>query len=272
MTRDESEERKRRDSEMARSVITGKNPAMRFGRRTFRHIPSHPRCKLCASPFGGFGGPLMRIVGKGPWAKNPKYCSMCFKDMAKHHAGAEVECSFLFADVRGSTHMAEGMTAGEFHDALDRFYEVATDVVVEFDGIVDKFVGDEIVALFIPALTGELHAERAIGAGRALLAATGSGTDAAWIPIGVGVNTGIAYVGAVGTGENVEFSALGDPVNVAARLASAAGEGELLVTLAAATSGHLAMERREHRLLELKGKSEVTEVVVLGPVAAESVV
>jgi class 3 adenylate cyclase len=69
----------------------------------------------------------------------------------------------------------------------------------------------------------------------------------------------------VGVGENVEFSALGDPVNVAARLASAAGEGELLVTIAAAQSAHLADGNLEHRSLELKGKSEATEVVVLGP-------
>ena len=197
---------------------------------------------------------------------------MCFKDMAKHHAGAEVECSFLFADVRGSTRMAEGMSPAEFHERLDRFYEVATDVVIDYDGIVDKFVGDEIVALFIPALTGELHAERAIGAGRALLSAVGSGTDVPWIPIGVGVSTGVAYVGAIGAGENVEFSALGDPVNVAARLASAAGEGEMLVTLTAARSGHLEAGDFEHRSLELKGKSEATEVLVLGRVPTASVV
>lgn len=238
---------------------------MRFGRRALRHIPSHPRCKLCASPFGGFGGRLMRLVDKGPWPKNPKYCAMCFKDMAKHRAGAEVECSFLFADVRGSTRMAEGMRPVEFHETMDRFYEVATDVVVEYDGIVDKFVGDEVVAIFIPALTGELHAEGAIGAGRAILAATGSGTDAGWIPIGVGVNTGLAYVGAVGVGDNIEFTALGDAVNVAARLASAAAEGELLVTQAALQSAHFQADGAEHRRLDLKGKSEATEVVVLGP-------
>jgi adenylate cyclase len=254
-----------RNTEAARSIITGTNRAMRFGRRTLRRIPSQPRCKLCASPFGGFGGRLMRLMDKGPWPKNPKYCSMCFKDMAKHRAGAEVECSYLFADVRGSTHMAEGMAPTEFHATMDRFYEVATDVLVEWDGIVDKFVGDEVVAIFIPALNGELHAERAIAAGCALLAATQNGTEGAWIPIGIGVNTGVAYVGAVGVGENVEFSALGDPVNVAARLASAAGEGELLVTIAAAQSAHLADGNLEHRSLELKGKSEATEVVVLGP-------
>ncbi|MGH2489464.1 MAG: adenylate/guanylate cyclase domain-containing protein, partial [Candidatus Limnocylindria bacterium] len=85
------------------------------------------------------------------------------------------------------------------------------------------------------------------------------------VPVGAGVNTGVAFVGAVGEGSQVEFTALGDPVNVAARLASAAGPGELLVTAAAAASAHLADAGLEHRSLALKGKSQPTDVVVLGP-------
>jgi adenylate cyclase len=254
-----------RAQSIARSVLMGEARALRFGRRLLSRVPSYPRCKLCASPFGGLGGPLMRLVGKGPWPKNPKYCSMCFKELAAHRDGAEIECSLLFADVRGSTPMAESMRPVEFRDRMTRFFEVASNVLFGFDAVVDQFVGDEVTALFIPALTGELHARRAIDAGRAVLAATGSGTDAAWIPIGAGVNTGVAYVGAVGAGDNVEFSAMGDIVNVTARLASAAAEGELLVTLAAAQSAHLADDGVEHRRLELKGKSEPTDVLVLGP-------
>jgi adenylate cyclase len=207
----------------------------------------------------------MRMMGKGPFPGNPKYCSACFKQMLEHRAGAEVECSMLFADVRGSTSMAESMTATEFRALMDRFFATAADVLVDHDAIVDKFVGDEVIGLFIPALTGELHALRAIEAGRSLLAATGSNTPHPWVPVGAGVNTGVAWVGSVGEGSQVEFTALGDPVNVAARLASAAGVGELLVSAAAAASAQLADVGLEHRSLALKGKSEPTDVVVLGP-------
>jgi adenylate cyclase len=207
----------------------------------------------------------MRMIGKGPFPGNPKYCSACFKQMLEHRAGAEVECSMLFADVRGSTSMAETMTATEFRALMDRFFATAADVLVDHDAVVDKFVGDEVIGLFIPALTGELHARRAIEAGQSLLAATGSDTPHPWVPIGAGVNTGVAFVGAVGEGSQVEFTALGDPVNVAARLASAAGPGELLVSASAAASAHLADAGLEHRQLTLKGKSEPTDVVVLGP-------
>ena len=255
---DLDEERKRFDEEVSRGVLMGTNRLMRTGRHVFKVFPSDVHCKLCASPLQGPWAGVMTVIGKGPWAKNPKYCSMCFKDMVKHRAGAEIPCSMLFADVRGSTELAEGMTPTEFRGLMERFFAIATDVLVEHDAIVDKFVGDEVIGLFIPVLTGELHANRAIAAGQALLSAT-----AGSIPIGVGVNTGIAFVGAVGPDDTAEFTAMGDPVNVTARLASAAGAGELLATAAAVESAQLDTSALEHRSLELRGKSGPTEVVVL---------
>ena len=106
--------------------------------------------------------------------------------------------------------------------------------------------------------------------GLELLRATGHGTPALWLPIGIGVNTGTAYVGAVGTAEHVEFTALGDAVNVTARLASAAAAGELLITDATAAAARLALPGRERRRLDLKGKSEATDVLVLDATAEMS--
>lgn len=85
------------------------------------------------------------------------------------------------------------------------------------------------------------------------------------VPIGAGVHTGVAFVGTVGEGDQVDLTAMGDPVNVTARLASAAGAGEVLVTLAAAEAAGLADAGLEHRQLSLRGKSQPTEVLVLGP-------
>ena len=146
---------------------------------------------------------------------------------------------------------------------MQGFFHVATEVLVRHDAIVDKFVGDEVIGLFIPLLTGERHAERAVAAGRDLLATTGQNTASPLLPIGAGVNTGVAYVGTVGDGDLVDFTAMGDPVNVAARLASAAAAGELLVSAAAAAAAGLTDDGLEHRSLALKGKTESTEVVVL---------
>jgi adenylate cyclase len=221
---------------------------------------------MCNAPFAGPGARVLQLLGRGRWAKNGKYCGMCFTMLQTHHGGAEIECSLLFADVRGSTSLAEHMRPADFSRLLDRFYAVATDVLVEHDAIVDKFVGDEVVAIFIPALTGDAHAARAIGSATALLRATGHDDPAGpWIPVGAGVTTGVAYVGAVGGGSKPEMTALGDVVNTAARLASAAKAGELLVTLPAARAGGLVQDDHEARQLELKGKAEPVDVIVVNP-------
>jgi adenylate cyclase len=191
-------------------------------------------------------------------------CTSCFDFMARHHGGAEIECSFLFADVRGSTTIAERMSSAEFRSLLDRFYALATTLVIDHDGSIDKFVGDELVAIYFPLLSGPRHTERAVATARALLRATGHGDSGGpWLPLGAGVHTGPAWVGAVGNGPRTDLTALGDTVNTTARLASVAGAGEILVSATAAAAADLdpALERRS---LDLKGKANPTEVFVVG--------
>jgi adenylate cyclase len=122
-------------------------------------------------------------------------------------------------------------------------------------------VGDEVVAIFVPALAGAGHASQAIEAGLDLLRATGHETDAPWAPLGIGINTGEAFVGVVGTADHVEFTALGDNVNVTARLSAAAARGEILLAESAARAA--GMDGLERRRLDLRGKAEATEVLVL---------
>ena len=162
----------------------------------------------------------MRAIGKQPADKNAAVCQSCYTFIAKHHGGAEIEASFLFADIRGSTTLAEHMSATEFHALLDRFYATASAVVFEHDGGIDKFVGDEVVAFFFPVMSGPRHAEKAVKAAVALLGATGhADAGGPWVAVGAGVHTGRAWVGAVGDEMHTEITALGDTVNTAARLA-----------------------------------------------------
>jgi adenylate cyclase len=252
------------NEEMWRGLLLGTDPRYARARAWLKHVPSEPRCKMCAAPFGGVGRPLMRLLHRDPWAKNPLYCTLCFNVLDAHRGGAEIEASFLFADVRGSTTLAEGMSPTEFRRQLNRFYDTASRILVEHDAIVDKFVGDEVIGLFIPALAHDAHAERAIAASQALLRATGHAEPGGpWIPIGIGVHTGIAYIGSVGEPPVTDLTALGDVVNTTARLASAAAAGEVLVTDAAAAASGIESSALEHRDLELKGKRESTPVVVL---------
>jgi adenylate cyclase len=247
-----------------RSILLGTDNRYRSSRLWLKHVPGAPRCQFCAAPFGGLFAPWMRAIGRSSWHRNPRYCHRCFGLLEATNGGAEIECSLLFADVRGSTSLAEGMPATQFRGLLDRFYATASEILVARDGIIDKFVGDEVVAIFIPALTNEAHPSRAYLAARDLLAATGHLVPAGpWLPIGVGIATGVAFVGSVGSGAHLEFTAIGDVVNTAARLASAAGPGEILLTAAAAGRVDLASVRVEHRALELKGKAQAVDVVAV---------
>jgi adenylate cyclase len=251
------------DEAFWRDYLTRGMSLERRMRIVFNRIPTDPRCRLCAAPFAGVGGPFMRAMGRRSSTQNPRMCDTCFRFVATHHGGAEIECSMLFADIRGSTTLAESMSAGEFRALLDRFYTVATRVVFDREGTVDKFVGDELVAMFFPLMSGDRHAVQAVDAARALLTETGHGSATGpWVSLGAGVHTAVTWFGAVGQGQRVELTAVGDAVNTTARLASLAAAGEILVTSGAAEAAGLD-PRLERRQLELKGKQASTEVVSL---------
>jgi adenylate cyclase len=129
-------------------------------------------------------------------------------------------------------------------------------VVDRWDGLVDKFVGDEVVALFVPGFAGADHADNAISAARDLLRATRGGDAKPWIAVGAGVHTGVAYVGRVGEGDACDFTAVGDAANTTARLASSAGAGEVLVSASAAEAAGIDTTGLESRRLELRGRDE----------------
>lgn len=172
----------------------------------------------------------------------------------------------LFVDVRGSTTIAETMHATEFSHLMNRFYEAAINVLVRADAFIDKLVGDEVTALFIPGFAGKDHAQKAVEAGRNLLRVAGYGKfGGPWVPVGVGVHTGIAWVGSIvgASGAGADFTALGDNVNIAARLASNAKAGEVLISDSTYAASGLDLGELEHRQLELKGKSEPIGVRVM---------
>ena len=172
----------------------------------------------------------------------------------------------LFADVRGSTTLAEGMTPTEFSRLMNRFYLTATDVLVRSDALIDRLIGDEVIGLFLTGFAGTEHPRVAVEAARELLRAVGyGGPSGPWIPVGAGVHTGTAFVGKVGEQNVNDITVLGDAANVAARLASQAGPGEILVSQAAFTAARLEPSNLEQRRLELKGRREGVDAFVLRP-------
>ena len=170
----------------------------------------------------------------------------------------------LFADVRGSTPLAESMNPMAYSKLISRFFGVANRVFIRSDALLNRLVGDQVIGLYVPGFAGPNHRGKAIHAAQELLRETGhDSSDGPWLPIGVGVHTGVAFLGSVGSYEHaVDIAVLGDPPNVAARLSSSAAIGEILISDDAYVTD-MDLEGLEKRQLTLKGKSNPMSVYVL---------
>jgi adenylate cyclase len=172
--------------------------------------------------------------------------------------------TFLIADVRDSMSIAERVSPTQFTETMNRFFGAANRILVGSDAYIDKLVGDEVLSFYMPYL-GSGNARRAVVAAKDLLIATGHrDPNGPWLPVGIGVNTGVAFIGSVGTQDGrTDFTAMGDVVNVTARLSSLAGSGEVLIGASTWTEAAISDISLEMRLLQVKGKSEPVEVAVL---------
>jgi adenylate cyclase len=236
-------------------------------RNLFKRLPSETRCLVCNAPFQGIGGTIVGLFGFGAGhsSLNPSLCDRCEKLVKRYQVGTEVQLTLLFADVRGSTPLAEEIGPSAFHHLINRFYLASTEILVQTNALIDKLVGDEVAGLYVPGIAGPDYARFAVDAARDLLVATGhANPDGPWIPVGAGVHTGIGYVGAVGSGKSVsDITVLGDVANTTARLASLAGIGEILVSEETCQAAGLILDDCESRVLQLKGRSQPISVRVI---------
>ena len=145
-----------------KAMLTGEDPSLLKVRRFWRRVPAAPRCKVCASPSHGFGGALARLFWHGPMRDNPLLCKACFGPLSqaprRRRAGDQRRlrrCPRLDGPRRA--HLRGG-----FRGLIQSYYRSAAVAVDENGGIVDKFLGDGVMALFIPVIAGENHAARAI--------------------------------------------------------------------------------------------------------------
>lgn len=258
------------NDERWRNMLTANDPELTRLNRFMKRLPNGPRCKLCSAPFSRPGSFVVRPLGFRRWAANPSLCGICARNLDKARGGAEVEATFLFADIRGSTSIAEHTAPAAYHALLERFYNAAGVAVDEAGGLVDKYLGDGVVALFVPAFSnGREPAIGAVEAAQAILRSTSAsrgpeGGPEGSLPVGVGIHSGPAYVGVMGTdGGQLDFTGVGDAVNIAARLSSAAAAGELIVSATTAERAGIDTANLEARRLELKGREEPVDVFVL---------
>jgi class 3 adenylate cyclase/DNA-binding NarL/FixJ family response regulator len=149
----------------------------------------------------------------------------------------ELEVTVLFSDIRGSSTIAERLSAREIAEVVGRHLRAMAEIVVEHGGTIDKFQGDGVMAVFGAPDPLPDHAEQALRCAIAMqrrqaeLNAQGWGTGSVdALHVGVGVNTGRVVAGAVGGGGRLEYTVVGDAVNVASRLQAEAEGGEVLAS------------------------------------------
>jgi len=146
------------------------------------------------------------------------------------------EVTLLFSDIRGFTSMSENTSAQEVVLMLNEYFEIMVDVIFAHQGTLDKFVGDEVIALFgapvalpnaeLCAIECALEMLKVLKDWNRLRVAEGL-TE---VHIGIGINTGEVVTGAIGSSRALQYTAIGDAVNTAARLCSNAKAGQLLVS------------------------------------------
>ena len=172
------------------------------------------------------------------------------------------EVTILFADIRGFTSMSEQMPAQEIVSLLNDYFETMVEVIFRYDGTLDKYVGDEVMALFgapVALPDGPSRAvECAVEMQRALRDFNRRRQAAGQAPvsIGIGVNTGLVVCGAIGTSKTMQYTAVGDAVNLASRLCSLAKPGEILISAETASKLDNRFQMQQLPKVKVKGKKE----------------
>lgn len=169
-----------------------------------------------------------RMLGYRPSNKTPHVCARCLEWAPE--GGAIVPISILFADVRNYTNLTQSLSQREVPTLLNRFYDAASRVLLQQEGVLGQIAGDQVMGLFVPGLSGRDYPRKAVAAAMGLLEAVGYGAPSGpWIEIGIGISTGEEFCGNVGGGGFKDFTAVGEVTNTAAGLTDRAVAGEVLV-------------------------------------------
>jgi adenylate cyclase len=219
-----------------------------FGSDTMNLQQSSTICKGCWQHLHFpvvLRGPLaipFRIVGLRPSRMNPNTCTFCelaFTRIMKARK-VTIDATVLFADLRGYTAASQSLASSEITATLDAFYDECAEAIWEHDGLLNKTIGDAIMAVFNFPIRQTDHAEQAVRAARQIQdrwhsrhpdLVEGLGLVEGSLCIGIGISSGQVSFGEFGQSHR-DLTAIGTVVNTAARAQSAADGGQILVTKA----------------------------------------
>lgn len=191
-------------------------------------------------PLRGIASLPFRAVGLKPSRMNPNTCTFCELAFTKimRARNVTIDATVMFADLRGYTGLTETLPPDAMSELLDTFYDACADAIWEQDGLLNKTIGDAVMAVFNFPIQRDDHAARAVQAARELQAACraklgpfarAQGLGDREVGVGIGIDSGTMKFGEFGHSHR-DLTAIGTVVNTAARAQSAAAAGQILVT------------------------------------------
>ena len=168
--------------------------------------------------------------------------------------GEKKYCTYLFTDVRGFTALSEKLNPEEVTSIMNKALTIQADTVKFYDGMVDKYIGDAMMAIFNAPIDTPGHEQAAVLCAKEIqdkikIADLG-------VEIGIGINSGFAVIGNMGSDTRFDYSAIGDPVNAAARLESATKEVGVDILIGHNTAKFCKLVLKPLKPISVKGKSE----------------
>ena len=204
-----------------------------------------------------------RAVGIRQSRMNPNTCTICetmFERVMKARQ-IEIDATILFADLRGYTSLSQSQSSGAIARLLDAFYDVCGEAIWEQDGIINKTMGDAVLAVFNFPIKHENHAAHAVAAARKIQEllrerreelSHAFGAEATTIGVGIGLNTGKVNFGEFGR-THQDLTVIGTVVSVASRAQSAAAPDQILITSAVREKAAATLPESAGREYQLKG-------------------
>ena len=176
--------------------------------------------------------------------------------------GHRSEATIVFVDIRGFSSYSEVKEPEEIVEKLNQYFEIATQVIQDYGGYVDKFIGDAVLGVFGVPVYHENHVLRAVSAAndmqKAFLEKHENGNDLLQ-SVGIGINSGVVVSGNIGSQNRMEYTVIGDSVNLAAHLYRLANPGEIIISKSAYVHLKDILEVEPLPPQYIKGKSEPVE-------------
>ena len=175
--------------------------------------------------------------------------------------GEKRYCTFLFTDVRGFTAMSEKLEPEEVTKIMNKALTIQQEAVQKYGGMVDKYIGDAMMAIFNAPLDLEEHEHKAVLT--AIEIQKNIKEADIGVEIGVGVNSGYAVIGNMGSASRFDYTAIGDAVNTAARFESATKQVGVDLIIGESTKQNCKIKLNLLKPIEVKGKSKSLEIYTL---------